>query len=202
MSDRRCLLLLFDPRIPRFLNGGVSQFSIVLDRPFGIGDFIIVDDFVGTVEQIGIKTTRLKSLSGEALVIANTDITNSRIRNFSPMKRRRVAFTLGVTYETPQEKLEVIPTIIRDIINHQEQITFDRAHFASYGDFSLNYEVVYYVESSDYTLAMDLQQGINLALFEAFAQREIEFAYPTQVTYLQSTQPNPPTPMDTMTHTS
>jgi small-conductance mechanosensitive channel len=177
-----------------------SYFSIVLDRPFSLGDFIIVGDFVGTVEHIGIKTTRLKSIGGEALVIANTDLTGSRIRNFSPMERRRVSFTLGVTYETPKEKLEVIPAIIRDIVARQEQITFDRAHFTSYGDFSLNYDVVYYVESSDYTLAMDVQQRINLALYEAFAQRDIEFAYPTQVTYLQSTQPNQPIPVATVTN--
>ncbi len=162
-----------------------SYFSIVLDRPFALGDFIIVGDFIGTVEYIGIKTTRLKSLSGEEIVMANTDLTGSRIRNFKHMKRRRIVFSLGVLYETPKEKLEIIPALIQDIISAQEQVSFDRAHFASYGDFSLNYEIVYYVESSDYALYMDTQQKINLAIFEAFAQRNIEFAYPTNVTYVQ-----------------
>lgn len=166
-----------------------SYFSIVLDRPFTLGDFIIVGDYVGTVEHIGIKTTRLKSLTGEEIVIANTDLTGSRIRNYKAMERRRIAFTIGVLYETPKEKLEVIPVIIQDIINGLEQATFDRAHFLNYGDFSLDYETVYYVESGDYTLYMDIQQKINLALFEAFTQRGIEFAYPTNVTYLQSAQP-------------
>lgn len=167
-----------------------SYFSIILDRPFSLGDFIIVDDFLGTVEHIGIKTTRLKSLSGEEIVIANTDLTGSRIRNYKRMERRRVVFSLGVLYETPKEKLEVIPAIIQDIITNQDQVIFDRAHFASYGDFSLNYEVVYLVEGNDYNLYMDVQQKINLAIFEAFAQRGIEFAYPTNLTYIQSAQPD------------
>ncbi|NJN71818.1 MAG: mechanosensitive ion channel family protein [Limnothrix sp. RL_2_0] len=166
-----------------------SYFSIVLDRPFSLGDFIVVGDYVGTVEHIGIKTTRLTSLTGEEIVIANTDLTDSRIRNYKGMERRRIAFTIGVLYETPKEKLEVIPVIIQDIISSQEHATFDRAHFLKYSDFSLDYETVYYVESGDYTLYMDIQQKINLALFEAFNQRGIEFAYPTNVTYLQSAQP-------------
>ncbi|MBV5260080.1 mechanosensitive ion channel family protein [Synechococcus moorigangaii CMS01] len=167
-----------------------SYFSIVLDRPFALGDFIIVGDFIGTVEYIGIKTTRLKSLSGEEIVMANTDLTSSRIRNFKRMERRRIVFSLGVLYETPKEKLEIIPALIQDIIHAQTQATFDRAHFASYGDFSLNYEIVYYVESSDYALYMDIQQKINLAIFDAFAQRNIEFAYPTNVTYVQGLNAN------------
>jgi small-conductance mechanosensitive channel len=165
-----------------------SYFSIILDRPFTLGDFIIVGDYVGTVKHIGIKTTRLTSLTGEEIVIANTDLTDSRIRNYKGMERRRIAFTIGVLYETSKEKLEVIPVIIQDIINGLESVTFDRTHFLSYGDFSLNYETVYYVESSDYALYMDIQQKINLALFEAFTQRGIEFAYPTNVTYIQSAQ--------------
>ncbi|OKH20002.1 mechanosensitive ion channel family protein [[Limnothrix rosea] IAM M-220] len=163
-----------------------SYFSLVIDRPFIIGDFIIVDDFLGTVEHIGIKTTRLKSISGEEIVIANTDLTDSRVRNFRQMERRRIQFSLGVLYETSKEKLEVIPAIIQDIIASQENAIFDRAHFASYGDFSLNFEIVYFVNGGDFSLYMDVQQKINLAIFEAFAKRDIEFAYPTNVTYLKS----------------
>lgn len=165
-----------------------SYFSIVLDRPFTLGDFIVVGDYIGTVKHIGIKTTRLSSLTGEEIVIANTDLTDSRIRNYRDMERRRIAFTIGVLYETSKEKLEVIPVIIQDIINSLEKATFDRTHFMKYSDFSLDYETVYYVESGDYMLYADIQQKINLALFEAFAQRDIEFAYPTNVTYLQPTQ--------------
>ncbi|NJL00486.1 MAG: mechanosensitive ion channel [Spirulinaceae cyanobacterium RM2_2_10] len=163
-----------------------SYFSILLDRPFELGDFIIVDDFIGTVERIGLKTTRLTSLNGEELVIANTDLTDSRLRNYKQMRRRRISFQLGVIYETAEEKLQAIPGIIERIVRSVENVTFDRAHFASYGDFSLNYEVVYYVEGSDYTLYMDVQQRIYLEIFRAFAAQGIEFAYPTQVTRLDA----------------
>ncbi|NEO28632.1 MAG: mechanosensitive ion channel family protein [Kamptonema sp. SIO4C4] len=160
-----------------------SYFSILLDRPFEIGDFIIVGDYMGTVEHIGLKTTRLESLSGEELVMANTDLTASRIRNYKHMEKRRASFTIGVLYETPKDQLEAIPEIIKTIIESIEDTTFDRAHFKEYGDFSLNYETVYYVNSSNYALFMDIQQKINFALFEEFAQRGIEFAYPTNLTY-------------------
>ncbi len=162
-----------------------SYFSIVFDRPFAIGDFIVVGDYLGTVEQIGIKTTRLKSLSGEQLILANTDLTSSRVRNFKRMEQRRIVFTLGVIYETSAEKLKQIPAMIENIIQAVEGVKFDRAHFASYGDFSLNYEVVYLVNTGDFNTYMNCQQQINFALFEAFAAAGIEFAYPTQVHYLQ-----------------
>lgn len=168
-----------------------SYFSILLDRPFEIGDFVVIGDLVGTVEHIGIKTTRLRSLTGEELVAANTDLTTSRIQNFKRMERRRIAFTLGVTYETGQNKMEAIPGIIQAAIESTENVTFDRAHFGSFGDFSLNYDVVYYVETSDYAVYMDAQQNINLAIKEAFEARNIDFAYPTQVLYLSNLNGEP-----------
>jgi small-conductance mechanosensitive channel len=163
-----------------------SYFSILFDRPFEIGDFIIVGDFVGTVEHVGIKTTRMKSLSGEELILANTDLTSSRIRNYKRMQQRRIAFTIGVIYETPLEQLQAIPGIIQSIIEEVEGIKFDRAHFHSYGDFSLNYEIVYNVTSSDYNQYMNAQQQINFRMMEEFEKRNIEFAYPTQVTYFNN----------------
>ncbi len=163
-----------------------SYFSIILDRPFQIGDFIIVGEFMGVVEYVGIKTTRLRSLGGEQLVLANTDITGSRVRNYKRMMERRIVFGLGVTYETGLEQLEEIPTLIKTIITGIEKARFDRAHFAAYGDFSLNFEVVYYVLSGDFNLYMDLQQQINLEIKKAFEARGIEFAYPTQVLYVNS----------------
>ena len=165
-----------------------SYFSILLDRPFEIGDFILVGEMMGTVEHVGIKTTRLKSLDGEQLILANTDLTASRIQNFQRMHQRRIQFNLGVTYETGVTQLEQIPETIRTIIDEIPQATFDRAHFASFGDFSLNYEVVYLVETSDYTVYRNIQQRINLAIKQQFDQAGIEFAYPTQVLYLN--QPN------------
>jgi small-conductance mechanosensitive channel len=161
-----------------------SYFVIFFDRPFEIGDFIAVGDKLGTVEYIGIKTTRLRSLSGEQLVFSNTDLTNSRIQNYKKMERRRIVFKIGIVYDTPPEKLAEIPGLIRKIIEEQSPVTFDRAHFASYGDFSLNYEFVYYVEDPDYNKYMDIQQAINLKINDLFISRGIRFAYPTRTVFL------------------
>lgn len=161
-----------------------SYFIIFFDRPFKIGDFIVVGDYKGTVEHIGLKTTRIHSLSGEQLVFSNQDLTNSRVRNYKRMDRRRVAFQFGVIYQTPLEQLKKIPRIVEDIITNIPETSFDRAHFASYGDFSLNFEVVYYVQGSNYNKYMNVQQEINFKLKEAFEKQEIEFAYPTQTVVL------------------
>lgn len=161
-----------------------ASFSIVLDKPFVIGDFIIVDDHLGTVEHVGLKTTRIRSLSGEQLVFSNDDLLRSRIRNFKRMYERRVVFSIGVIYQTPSEKIEAIPGMIESIIEAQPQVRFDRAHFKEYGAFSLNFEIVYWVLDPDYNLYMDIQQAINLQLFKEFQQQGIEFAYPTQSLYL------------------
>jgi small-conductance mechanosensitive channel len=158
--------------------------AILMDKPFEVGDFIIVDDKLGTVEKIGIKTTRVRSLSGEQLVFSNTDLVNSRIKNYKRMNERRVVFSFGVIYQTPAEKLERIPTMVREIIESIEKTRFDRAHFYKFGDSSLDFECVYYVLSRDYNLYMDIQQQINLALFRRFQEEGIEFAYPTQTLYI------------------
>lgn len=157
-----------------------NYFVIFFDRPFEVGDFITVDDKKGTVEHIGIKTTRLLSVNGEQLAFSNSDLTKSRIHNFKRMERRRVVFTFGVVYSTTHEKLQQIPVIIKDIITNQQLATFDRAHFASFGPYSLNFEVVYFIESADYVHYMDTQEAINLKVFKAFDEARIEFAYPTQ----------------------
>lgn len=161
-----------------------NYFVIFLDRPFEIGDFIIVDDKMGTVEYIGIKTSRVKSLSGEQLVFANSDLTKSRIHNYKRMERRRVVYKIGVIYQTPYEQVKEIPEMIKSIILEQEMVEFDRSHFAGYGDWSLNFEAVYYVLSSDFTKHMDVLQAINLRLFEAFEKAGIEFAFPTRTLYV------------------
>ncbi|MEM8810584.1 MAG: mechanosensitive ion channel family protein, partial [Cyanobacteria bacterium P01_G01_bin.38] len=166
-----------------------SYFAILFDRPFEIGDFIIVGDFIGTVEHVGIKTTHMRSISGEQLVLANTDLTSTRIRNFRRMQRRRIVFSIGVTYETGYAKIERIPAMIQAIVEQMSGVTFDRAHFLSYGDFSLNFEIVYFVETDDYATYMDAQQQINLGLKTAFEKEQIEFAYPTQVLYLSQSNP-------------
>ena len=160
-----------------------SYFSILLDRPFELGDFIIVGDCLGTVEYVGIKTTRLRSLDGEQIIIANTDLTGSRIRNFKRMRQRRIAFKFGVVYETTARQLARIPHLIAEIIDRTSHATYERAHFFGYGEYSLNFEVVYFVDTSDYNVYMNARQEINLAIKTKFAEHNIEFAYPTQVNY-------------------
>lgn len=161
-----------------------SYFSILFDCPFEIGDFIIVGEYLGCVEYIGAKTTRIRSLSGEQLIFSNTDLTDSRVRNYKRMEKRRVLFSLGVTYGTRLEILKEIPKIIEKIIKNVKDTAFDRAHFFKYADFSLNFEIVYYIIGSDYNKYMDIQQEINFAIKDEFEKRNIEFAFPTQTLYL------------------
>jgi len=165
-----------------------ASLSIVLDKPFEVGDFIIVGDLLGSVEKIGIKTTRVRSLSGEQLIFSNNDLTSSRIRNFKRMYERRVVFGFGVIYQTSPEQLEEIPKLVRSFIEEQEQTRFDRAHFKGFGQSSYDFEVVYYVLAPDYAVYMDIQQAVNLALVRAFAERGIEFAYPTRTLFVNQPQ--------------
>ncbi len=166
-----------------------ASLSIVLDKPFVLGDFISVGDFLGTVENIGLKTTRLRSLSGEQLVFPNSDLLSSRIRNYKSMRERRVVFSIGVTYQTSLPHLREIPQILKEAITSHEQARFDRAHLKGFGDSALTYEAVYYVSLADFTVYMDIQQDINFTLLERFAALEIEFAYPTQTVFVQQTDP-------------
>jgi small-conductance mechanosensitive channel len=161
-----------------------ASISIVLDKPFVIGDFIIIGDMLGSVEHIGIKTTRVRSLFGEQLVFSNNDLLNSRIRNYKRMDERRVVFSIGVVYQTPYEKLSAIPGMVRKIVEEQEQTRFDRAHFSKYGDFALIYEIVYYVKIPDYNAYMDIQEAINLEIYRTFHEEGIDFAYPTQTVFM------------------
>ena len=156
-----------------------NYFVIFFDRPFEIGDFIVLDDKKGNVEHIGIKTTRLKSLTGEQLILSNSDLTKSRLHNFKRMQRRRIEFVINVSYNTPLDLVKQIPDIIKSIITSTPGITLDRTHFIGYGEFSLKFETVYFVENSDYNTYADIQQGINLKIFEEFEKRNIEFAIPT-----------------------
>jgi small-conductance mechanosensitive channel len=161
-----------------------SYFVIFFDRPFEIGDFIIFNDKLGSIEKIGIKTTRVRALSGEQLIISNSDLTSSRVHNYKRMAERRVVFSIGITYQTPVEEVEAVPVLIKEIIEGIEGARFDRSHFRNYGDFALIFETVYYVLSPDYALYMDIQQTINLAIYRVFQERGIEFAYPTSKVFL------------------
>ncbi|HYE97733.1 MAG TPA: mechanosensitive ion channel family protein [Planctomycetota bacterium] len=167
-----------------------ASVAIAFDKPFEIGDFIIVGDMMGAVEYIGLKTTRVRSLWGEQIVLPNADLLGSRIRNFKRMQERRVVFSLGITYETPVEKIAAVPAMIREIVQAQPDLRFDRAHFQKYGDSALLFEVVYNVLSPDYNLYMDRQQAINLEILRRFAREGIAFAYPTQTLFLQRAPQN------------
>lgn len=168
-----------------------ASLSIVLDKPFVVGDFLVIDELLGTVENVGLKTTRLRSLSGEQVVLANADLLKSRIRNYGRMFERRVVFSFGVTYQTPAAKLKNIPVIVRAAIESQQHVRFDRSHFQTFGESALEFETVYYVLSPDYNLYMDIQQTVNLTVYERFAAEGIEFAYPTQTVFVAGTSPVP-----------
>ncbi|HSG49265.1 MAG TPA: mechanosensitive ion channel family protein [Longimicrobiales bacterium] len=163
----------------------LASLSIVLDKPFVIGDFIVVGDMAGTVEHVGLKTTRIRSLSGEQLVFSNSDLLGSRIRNYKRMNERRVVFEVGVVYGTPKEKLEAIPGMIREAVEGQENTRFDRSNFKSFGPSSLDFETVYFMQVPDYNAYMDTQEAINLAIYGRFEEEGLEFAFPTQTLFLE-----------------
>jgi small-conductance mechanosensitive channel len=157
-----------------------AALSIVFDKPFDVGDAIAVDQVSGTVERIGLKTTRIRSLSGEQIIISNSELLKSRIRNFKRQLDRRVVFTTDVTYDTSPDVVARIPAMIREVITAQNPVRFDRSHFTQYMDSSLRIETVYYVLDADYTRYLDIQQTINLELLRRFTSEKIQFAFPTR----------------------
>lgn len=174
------------------LGDAFSAVAIYLDKPFEVGDFIIIDDTMGSVEHIGIKTTRIRSLSGEQLVFANSDLTKSRIRNYKRMQTRRVVFKIAISNQTPVDQVVQVPDMIREILKKNE-VQIERVHFLSIVDFSLIYEIAYHVSSADYNVYMDKQQAINIEIMRLFQQEHIQFANPTQTLYIASHALDPQT---------
>ncbi len=162
-----------------------ASVSIYLDKPFKIGDFIIVGEHMGIVKHIGIKTTRIESLWGEEIVISNAELTSTRIRNYKRMNTRRIHFDFGVTYGTSNDKLKKILKIVKEIFDKIELADLDRVHFKNFGDSSLVFEVAYIINSNDYNKYMDVQQEFNFALKSAFEKEKIEFAFPTRTVYIE-----------------
>lgn len=162
-----------------------SSFAIYFDKPFVVGDFIMIGDKKGTVEKIGIKTTRIRSVTGEEVIISNKELTSAQIQNFRRMIERRITFTLGVIYGTDIKKLEEIPAMIKEIVGSVKNVRLDRVHFTRFEDSALVFDIVYYVNSREYQDYMDAQQDINLKIKETFDKAKIEFAYPTQTVYLE-----------------
>jgi small-conductance mechanosensitive channel len=166
--------------VQNLLSDAFSAFSIFFDRPFEIGDFVTVDGYSGTVMHIGMKSTRIQLLQGEELVMSNKELTSNAVRNFKKLQKRRILFTVKVTYDTSVEKLKKIPEVIDKVIKDVDLATLDRVHFREFGDFSLDFEIVYYIETGDYTKYMDIQQKINYGILEEFEKEGIKMAYPTQ----------------------
>jgi small-conductance mechanosensitive channel len=162
-----------------------SSFAIYFDKPFKIGDYVSIGTDSGNIKKIGMKTTRITTLQGEELVVSNTELTSTRIKNFKRMKKRRAEFRFGVVYETPSAKLQKIPQMVETIINEQKLAEFDRCHFHEFGDFSLNFVVIYHVLNREYADYMDTQQSINFAIKTAFEKAKIDMAFPTQTVYVQ-----------------
>jgi small-conductance mechanosensitive channel len=164
--------------VQNILGDLLAALSIVFDKPFDVGDFIVVDEVQGTVEHIGLKTTRLRSISGEQVIVSNGDLLRSRIRNFKRMLERRVVFTTDVAHDTPPEVVAKIPATIREVVTTQQPVRFDRSHFSTYTDSALRIETVYYVLDPDYTRFLDIQQTINLELLRRFNADKIRLAFP------------------------
>ncbi|MBI4014542.1 MAG: mechanosensitive ion channel family protein [Candidatus Aenigmarchaeota archaeon] len=162
-----------------------ASFSIYFDRPFRVGDFIVIGNDMGTVKRIGIKSTRIQTLQGQELIVSNKELTETRVHNFKTMEKRRVEFTFGVTYGTPTKKLEKMPAGIRKIVSSVDGAEFDRAHFRKFGDSALLFEVVYYVKSPDYSRYVDVHEKINLALKNMLEEEGVELAFPTQTLYVK-----------------
>ena len=162
-----------------------AYLMILIDKPFTIGQFIAVDSVSATVEKIGVRSTHLRSLRGEIVVINNSTLTSSNIENFATMQQRRMIYSIGVTYQTTADQIQSIPTTIQTIIENTNHTIFNRCHFTTFGDYSLNFEIVYYIDNRDYTLAMDIQQSINLSIMRKFEEQGIEFAIPSQTLYLE-----------------
>ncbi len=163
-----------------------ASLSIIADKPFVIGDFIVVGEYSGTVERVGLKTTRVRSLSGELLIFANGDLLDSRIRNYAQMKERRIAFPFALAYDTPTTLLTEVPSIVKEEIERVPDVRFDRCHLKSFADSVLIYETVYFVLTADYLKYMDAQQAVNLGVLRAFEEQGIHLAYPTRTLFVRS----------------
>lgn len=164
-----------------------GYFVIFFDKPFEIGDYVMWGDKSGNIEYIGIKTTRIRSLGGEQLVVTNSDLTKQALSNFKSLQQRREVLKIGITYDTPLEMLKEIPGMIREIIESKPRTKFDRAHMAALADSSINFEVVYLILTTDFNEYMDTRQAVLLDILSKFRETKVNFAYPTQTLYYKAT---------------
>lgn len=171
--------------VQNILGDLLASLTIALDRPFVVGDSLSVDEFSGTVEYIGVKSTRLRSTSGEQIIIPNANLLSSRLRNNARMSQRRVAFIISLSQDTSPTQLRQLPSQIRALIESYDEVRFDRSHFAKITASAFDVESVYFVLKPDYGLYMDIQQGINLRLLELMESEGLEFASPSQRLWLE-----------------
>jgi small-conductance mechanosensitive channel len=167
-----------------------ASLSIALDKPFAVGDTLTIDTFTGAVERIGIKTTRLRSETGEQIILSNADILKSRVRNFGRASEQRALATIRVTYATPAEKLQGIPKLLENIVRQQANARFERCHLKSLGDSCLHFELSYFVEQPKINPLLDLQQAVNFRILDEFRRAGIEFAFPMQRVVVENREPS------------
>ncbi len=154
-----------------------NSLVIYFDQPFEVGDFIVVGDDKGTVQRIGVKSTRVKSLSGEEIIIPNRDIAASRIKNFKRLHERRVAFRLAVENLVSADQLNQVPAMIEEVVKQVPHVRFGRAHLHEVDNGKMMFEVVYHVLDHDYSVYMNVHQRILLSLVEAFGKEKITTSF-------------------------
>jgi len=168
-----------------------ASIAIGLDKPFEVGDFIVFGTVAGSIEHIGLKTTRIRSLGGEQIVCSNTELLKQTIQNYKRMQQRRIVFGFTLSYRTPPDRVADVPATVRRRIEAEPDTKFDRAHLASFGEHGLVFEAVYYVMTADYNRYMDIQQRINLGLLRELDEAGIAFALSEQRVSLSRERPAP-----------
>jgi small-conductance mechanosensitive channel len=166
-----------------------ASLSIALDKPFVIGDNLTIDAFIGKVEHIGIKTTRLRSEGGEQIILSNADILKSRVRNFGRLSQQRILATIRLTYDTPADQLKAMPKLLENIVREHAQARFERCHLKSLGESSFQFELSYFVQQPSINPMLDLQQAVNFRIIDELRRLGVHFAYPTQLVVLDKDRP-------------
>lgn len=175
--------------VQNILSDLFASLAIGLDKPFEVGDFVVFGDVAGAIERVGLKTTRIRSISGEQIICSNTELLKNTLHNYKRMEERRVVFNFGINYATPPDTIALIPGIVRKAIESFDKTRFDRAHFKEFGTSALNFETVYFITTTDFNLYMDIQQNINLYLMREFQAHGVAFAFPTMTLNVQDLPP-------------
>ncbi len=176
--------------VQNILGDLIASISIAMDKPFAVGEAVAVNGAIGTVEKIGLKTSRIRSVNGELIILPNSDILKQSIQNYKHLTERRITLRLGIIYETSEAKAKLVPLLIKQAVEQSPKTRFDRAHFCAFGPSSLDFESMYWVLDSEYLALMDAQQEVNFRILSLFKEHEIKFAYPTQTVFYQQSSPS------------